>query len=88
MIAGIPSYHDYLRDRGGPLGRCLTCGFSGEMSNGASGYLCPACHCMAIELKLRDGRVYQQFKPLEDAAKPVARRAELTTQSERDAVAA
>jgi predicted RNA-binding Zn-ribbon protein involved in translation (DUF1610 family) len=63
MIHGVPNYKDYIRDKGGPVGRCLACGFQGAMANGATGYECPVCHAMRLEFSLRDGRVYRQFQP-------------------------
>lgn len=65
MIHGVPSYHDYIRDKGGPIGRCLVCGFQGAMANGVTGYECPTCHAMQLEFCLRDGRVYCQFQTME-----------------------
>jgi hypothetical protein len=68
MIHGVSSYHDYIRDKGSPIGRCLACGFQGAMANGSTGYECPACHAMRLEFCLRDGRVYCQFQPMEASA--------------------
>lgn len=70
MIAGIPSYHDYVREKGGPMGRCGACGFQGSMTNGDSGYLCPTCHSMALEFVLVDGSVYGQFRPVNKTVAP------------------
>ena len=70
MLAGIPSYRDYVRDKGGPIGRCGACGFRGSMANGDTGYLCPACHSMTLELELVDGTKYQQFRPVNETAAP------------------
>ena len=70
MIAGIPTYHDYIREKGRPMGRCGACGFQGPMTNGDTGYLCPTCHSMALELDLVDGTVYQQFRPGNGTAAP------------------
>jgi predicted RNA-binding Zn-ribbon protein involved in translation (DUF1610 family) len=65
IIHGVPSYHDYIRDKGGPIGCCLACGFQGAMVNGVTGYECPTCGAMRLEFCLRDGRVYCQFQPTE-----------------------
>ena len=65
MIHGVPSYHDYIRDKAGPIGRCLACQFQGAMTNGVTGYECPVCYAMRLEFCLRDGRVYCQFHPME-----------------------
>jgi hypothetical protein len=74
MIAGIPSYHDYVREKGRPIGRCGACGFSGPMSNGETGYECPTCRSMTLDLDLAHGIVYQQFRPGSGiAAKETAR---------------
>jgi hypothetical protein len=65
MIHSIPSYHDYIRDKAGPIGHCLACGYNGPMASSSTGYECPVCHTMRLEFCLRDGRVYCQFQPME-----------------------
>jgi hypothetical protein len=62
MIAGIPSFHDYVRDKNGKaIGRCGTCAYEGCMDNSMTGYECAKCSGMKIEFTLKDGQHYRQF---------------------------
>ena len=65
MNAGIPSYHDYVRQgQGGPEGACKVCGQQGPMDHGLTGYECSKCRSMNVELKLKNGGVYDQQRKL------------------------
>jgi hypothetical protein len=62
MIAGIPSFHDYVRDKNGKaLGRCGTCAYEGPVDSSMTGYECPKCKGMKIEFTVKDGHEYRQF---------------------------
>lgn len=40
MIAQIPSIHDYVRQNGKAVGRCIACAYDGPTDNGMTGYEC------------------------------------------------
>ena len=62
MIGNIPVYGEYERKgSGGPEGSCRVCGYQGPMYHGPTGYECDKCHSMNVRLKLKDGRLYDQF---------------------------
>jgi hypothetical protein len=62
MIAGIPSFHDYVRDKDGKaVGRCIACGFEGPMNNSMTGYEGAKCKSMEVEFTLKDGQKFRQF---------------------------
>ena len=68
MTDGIPGYDEFERDKARPLGHCLSCEYNGPMDKGLTGYECPMCHSMALELYLLGGRRYPQFRPAADEA--------------------